>query len=549
VSDAGAGSATNHWREMRHTFADPAEWTVANALRTRARTHGSKTYIDVPDHGVALTFAETLARAESIGGGLRAGAEEGDRVLVFADNKAEVLLTWLGTALAGMVHVPVNTAYQGTFLEHQVRLTGPRVAVVDAALAGRFEAGHEAFATIERFFVLGAGDELEAGLAALAAAGYTAAPFAELAGDLPAPAPAPRAQDLASIFFTSGTTGLSKGVMMSHSQITFFADQGASLTRLTEDDVYMSVGPLFHGNGLFLGAYPSLLRGARYVLREKYSASRWIDQIRDCGATVTNFVGVMMEWTWKQPRRDDDADNDLRCIFAVPTAASIRAAFAERYGIEAFVANYGMTEVSMPICSPYGETPPVGATGKLADEFFEARIVDPETDRELPTGEVGEFVCRPKHPWTICSGYFNMPEKTAEAQRNLWFHSGDGLKVDADGWFYFVDRLKDAIRRRGENISSFEVEQAVIGHSSLLQCAAVAAPTGEEAGEDALAIFVVAEEDVTVTVEEVREWCVQRLPAFAVPDYIELLDSLPLTPSGKVRKVELRTRATTLAGS
>ena len=535
-----------YYREVRHTFADPAEWTVAHALRTRARTHGEKTYIDVPDHGVRLSFAAALARAESIAGGLLAGAEAGDRVLVFADNKAEVLLTWLGSALAGMVHVPVNTAYQGSFLEHQVRTTAPRTAIVDAALAARFEAGNEAFATIERAFVLGEGAEQEAAIAALGAAGYAAAPFADLAGELVDP-PAPRAEDLASIFFTSGTTGLSKGVMMSHSQITFFADQGASLTRLTEDDVYMSVGPLFHGNGLFLGAYPSLLAGCRYVLREKYSASRWIDQIRDCGATVTNFVGVMMEWTYKQPERPDDADNDLRCIFAVPTASSIRADFARRYGIEAFVANYGMTEVSMPILSPYGETPPVGATGKLADEYFEVRLVDPATDREVPDGEVGEFVCRPKLPWTICSGYYGMPEQTAAAQRNLWFHSGDGLKRDADGLYYFVDRLKDAIRRRGENISSFEVEQAVIGHPSLLQCAAVAAPTGEEAGEDDLAIFVVPEPGATVTVDDVRDWCTERLPAFAVPDYIELLDALPLTPSGKVRKVELRTRAATLA--
>jgi crotonobetaine/carnitine-CoA ligase len=541
-------SAAKHYREMRHTFADWRQWTVANALRVRARSHADKVYIDVPDHGVSYTYAETLAQAEAVAGGLLDGADPDDRVLVFAANSADVLLSWLGASLAGMVHVPVNTAYSGTFLEHQVRTTAPRVAVVDAGLAERFEAGNPAYASIERFYVLGAGEAVAAAVATLAAAGFAAAPFAELAGTLAEP-PEVRAQDLAAIFFTSGTTGLSKGVMMSNAQIVFFADQGASLTRLGEDDVYMSVGPLFHGNGLFLGALPALLAGARYVLREKYSASRWIDQIRDCGATVTNLVGVMMEWTYKQPERPDDADNDLRCIFTVPTASSILPDFKRRFGIEAFVENYGMTEISMPVMSPYGVERPPGAAGKLVDEYFEVRLVDPETDVEVPLGEVGEFVARPKLPWTICSGYCNMPEQTADAQRNLWFHSGDGLRRDEDGWFYFVDRLKDSIRRRGENISSYEVEQAVLGHPSILQCAAVAVPAEGEAGEDDLAIFVVARPTTEVSVEVVREWCGERLPAFAVPDYIAVIDELPLTPSGKVRKVELRQRAAQLASA
>lgn len=539
-------AASGYYREMRHTFADWRDWTVASALRERARTHPEKVYIDVPDHGVSLTFAETLARAQEIAGALLELASPQDRVVVFAPNSAEVLLSWLGASLAGMVHVPINTAYSGSFLEHQVRTTAPRVAVLDAALAARFEPANPAYASIERFYVLGEGADAEAAIAALTDAGRRAAPFASLRGRLDDPPPV-RAQDLAAIFFTSGTTGLSKGVMMSHAQITFFADQGASLTRLTDEDVYMSVGPLFHGNGLFLGALPALLVGARYVLRERYSASRWIDQVRDCRATVTNLVGVMMEWTFKQPERPDDAENELRCVFTVPTPSSIVGEFARRFGVEAFVENYGMTEVSMPIMSPYGVERPPGAAGKLVDEYFEVRLVDPETDVEVPLGEVGECIVRAKRPWTICSGYFNMPEQTIAAQRNLWFHSGDGLRRDADGWFYFVDRLKDSIRRRGENISSHEVEQALLGHRAIVQCAAVAAPADGEASEDDLAIFVVAAADAQLSVEEVREWCRERLPAFALPDYVELLDKLPLTPSGKVRKVELRARAAELA--
>jgi crotonobetaine/carnitine-CoA ligase len=254
-----------------------------------------------------------------------------------------------------------------------------------------------------------------------------------------------------------------------------------------------------------------------------------------------------MDWTWKQPARSDDADNQLRCVFAAPTASSILEPFRARFGIEAFVEVFGLTETSMPILSPYGEPRPPGAAGLLASDYFDARLVDPETDAEVAVGEVGELVVRTKLPWTMCSGYLNMPEKTLEAQRNLWFRTGDGLRRDADGWFYFVDRLKDAIRRRGENISSYEVEQAVLGHDSVAECAAVAAPAEGEAGEDEVAIFVVAVEGAELDVAEVRGWCEQRLPAFALPKWVKIVDALPLTPSGKVRKIELRDLAIALA--
>src|SRR5690606_26791066 len=171
-------------------------------------------------------------------------------------------------------------------------------------------------------------------------------------------------------------------------------------------------------------------------------------------------ICVMMDFIWKQPRRPDDADNRLRSVFAAPTASSILAGFKERFGIEAFVEVFGLTETSAPILAPYGEDRPPGAAGSLAAGWFDGRLVGPETDREVPVGEVGELVVRPKHPWTCSLGYYGMPDRTAEAWRNLWFHTGDALRRDADGWFYFVDRYKDALRRRGENISSYEVEQA-----------------------------------------------------------------------------------------
>jgi len=531
------------YRDLRPTFPDRSDWTLPAVLRHRAGTHGEHVFLDVPHQGVRLTYAEMLAAAERTGGALlAAGCSPGDRVLIMAANSAEYIVTWFGAAVAGLVEVPINTAYRGTFLEHQIRTVDPRAAVLDPEFVEAcLELPASASASIRVWYVIGTGPEAAAALARLRAAGRSAEPVAALTeADPPTALPEIGPADLAAILFTSGTTGLSKGVMMPHAHMYFFADECVSLTRLTGHDVYLSVGPLFHGNAQFLAAYPALLVGARFVLQRKFSASGWIDQVRQSGATVTNFVGVMMDWVHKQPRRPDDADNRLRCLYAVPLATSIAADFADRFGIEAFVENFGLTEVSMPILTPYGEQRPPGAAGLLVDEYFDVRLVDPETDEEVPVGEVGELVVRAKLPWTICSGYYGMPERTVEAQRNLWFHTGDGLRRDAEGWYYFVDRLKDALRRRGENISSYEVEQPILAHPGVADCTVVGVPADAEAGEDELLLVVVPEPGRKPSAAELWNWCGTRLPAFAVPRYIRFVDELPMTPSGKVRKAPLR---------
>lgn len=530
-----------YYRDLVPTFADRSAWTLPAVLRHRAVTHADRVFLDVPGQDVRLTHAEVLDVAERIGGALLdGGCAPGDRVLLMAANSAEYITGWFGAAVAGLVEVPINTAYRGTFLEHQVRTVDPRAAVLDPEFAAHL-LDVPAAEAIRTFYVTGRGTDSAAALALLRAAGRTAEPF-DVLTSAPRPAVLPEvgARDLAAILFTSGTTGLSKGVMMPHAHMHFFADECVSLTRLTDEDVYMSVGPLFHGNAQFLAAYPALIVGARFVLQRRFSASRWVDQLRACGATVTNFVGVMMDWVHKQPRRPDDADNALRCLYAVPLATSVADDFAERFGIEAFVENFGLTEIAMPILTPYGEPRPPGAAGLLVDEYFEVRLVDPETDEEVPVGEVGELVVRAALPWTMCAGYYGMPERTAEAQRNLWFHTGDGLRRDAEGWYYFVDRLKDALRRRGENISSYEVEQPILAHPGVAECAVVGVPADAEAGEDELLLVVVPEPGAGPTAEELWRWCEERLPAFAVPRYVRFADELPLTPSGKVRKAPLR---------
>jgi carnitine-CoA ligase len=519
-------------------FSDPRDWSLAKVLRHQAHERPNEVYLHAPEEGRTMTYAETLDAAEALASTLlAAGSVYGDRVLIQAQNSSQLVLTWFGAAVGGLVEVPINTAYEYDFLAHQVRTAKPTVAVIDDVYAHRFVAIAAECAGLQRFYVIDNG-ELDTALKTLRDAGWVAEPWTDLLVRRPVELPEVVARDLGAIFFTSGTTGPSKGVAMSHSQFYFDAVECYNLTRLTSADTYMVTTPLFHGNAQWLAAYPALVAGARFVLHRKFSASRWIDWVRDDGVTVTNFLGVMMDFVWKQPRRDNDADNKLRCIFAAPTASSILAGFRERFGVEAFVEVFGLTEVSMPILSPYGEDRPPGAAGLAVSDWFDIQLVDPETDEEVPVGAVGELVVRSKFPWTLSSGYYGAPEKTVEAWRNLWFHTGDALRRDEDGWYYFVDRYKDALRRRGENISSYEVEQALLAHPAVLECAVIAVPAPIEAGEDEVMACLVT--DNAVDPREIWEFCATRVPAFAIPRFLRIVDSLPKTPSEKVQKAQLR---------
>lgn len=528
------------YTDLVPAFADQEDWTLATVLRHHATRRPDAVFLDLPEEGLTFTYAESLAHAESVADRLaEAGAAPGDRVLVMAANSSQFLRTWLGTGVGGTIEVPINTAYEGVFLEHQMVVAGPRWAVIDDVQASKFRAVAGSADVIEKFWVIDTGS-LEAALDTLRGAGWQAAPWEDLAvGARPGAefsTPPPHAQ--ASIFFTSGTTGPSKGVAMPHAQMYFFGQEVVSLQRLTPEDVYFTCTPLFHGNAQFMAAYPALIAGARLVCRPRFSASRWVEHLRVAGVTATNLIGVMMDFVWKQPARPDDADNVLRTVFAAPTASSIVEGFRQRFDIEAFTEVFGLTETSAPILTPYGEERPAGAAGLQAADWFDVRLVDPETDREVPVGEVGELVVRPRHPWTCSMGYFGMPEKTAEAWRNLWFHTGDALRRDAEGWYYFVDRYKDALRRRGENISSYEVEQGLLSHPAVLEVAVIGVAAESEAGEDEVMAYVVA--SAPVEAGELWNWCEGRVPGFAIPRYIRVVDALPKTPSEKVQKAKLR---------
>jgi len=531
------------YRDLHPNFPDPGDWTLPKVLRHHAAERPGATFLVTPAERREWTFAGILDEAERIAGAwYAAGAQAGDRVLLMAGNSSQFVRSWFGTAVGGFVEVPINTNYEGEFLRHQTSTADPRWAVIDDIFAARFAAIAEHARSIERFWVIDTGSQNEA-IKLLTGQGWVASPWDELPAAAPVAVPDPSATSLASIFFTSGTTGPSKGVAMPHSQMYFFGQEVVCLTRLTDADTYLTCTPLFHGNAQFMAAYPALIAGARIVVRPKFSASRWVDHLRENQVTVTNLIGVMMDFVWKQPARSDDADNLLRCVYSAPTASSVLEEFMARFGVEAFVDAFGLTETSAPILSPYGEIRPPGAAGLVASDWFEIRLVDPDTDREVPVGQVGELTVRYKQPWTCSLGYYGMPGKTVEAWRNLWFHTGDALRRDEEGWYYFVDRYKDALRRRGENISSYEVEQALLGHPDVIGCAVVGVPAEVDAGEDEVLAVVVASRDLTP--EQLWGFCEGRIPAFAIPRYIRFADALPKTPSEKVRKAALREEGVT----
>ena len=532
------------YEDLEPLEPDWTRWTAAHVLRRQACERGDQVFLIAPEEQVEITYSGLLEMSERFAGSLvQAGARSGDRVVIMAKNSSRFVCSWFGTSVGDLVQAPVNTAYEGEFLRHQVNLVGARWVVVDDDLADRFIALRDRFDHVEGFWVIDNAGDAQGAVKRLQQAGWQALPWDVVKDAERVVIPEPDARDLTAIFFTSGTTGLSKGVAMPNAHMYFFSEITRCLTRFTENDTWLSVTPLFHGNATYMALYPALIAGGRAVIRSKFSASRWVDQLREHNVTVTNFIGVMMDFVWKQPERSDDSDNSLRCVFAAPTAWSILDDFKKRFDIEAFVEVYGTTETSCPILSPYGEERPPGAAGLNAGHWYDVIIVDPETDMEVPVGEVGEFCVRPRHPWIASLGYYDMPEKTSEAWRNLWFHSGDAVRRDEDGWYYFVDRIKDAIRRRGENISSYEVEQALLGHAGVRECAVIGVPADQDGGEDEVMAVIVPEGDISP--EEVWDWCQGRIPAFAIPRYLRFREDLPLTPSEKIQRNVLRDEAAT----
>jgi crotonobetaine/carnitine-CoA ligase len=519
------------------TFQDREDWIFSRVLAERARTHGDRPFL-APLDAPALTYAEADRLTNRLAHGLAAlGVGRGDRVLVMLPNTVEFMYLWWAANRLAAIEVPINTAYKGYFLEHLVNNSGGRVMVIAREFLDRLE---ESAGKLERLETVVVWDGDRASSAAPRIGRFRTVAFEELYGPSDNPPGVPLShRDLCAILYTSGTTGPSKGVMLPNAFCHLFADCTRNLTRLGEDDAYFVASPLYHANAPIMQVYPALLAGGRAVVCPRFSASEWVDQIRRAGATATNLLGVMMDFVFRQPPRPDDRDHRLRVVLGQPAPAAIVEDFKQRFGIPRVLEYYGMTEIGLATMMPWDDVRP-GSCGKAMSEWYDIRIADPETDEALPTGEIGELLVRPKEAWAFSQGYWEMPDKTFEALRNVWYHTGDALRRDAEGYYYFVDRMRDVIRRRAENISSYDIERVLAEHPAVAECAAVAVPSGIEGGEDEIKVCLVLLEGRALVPEAFWAWCDARLPAFAVPRYVEVLAELPRTPNAKIQKYLLR---------
>ncbi|MGE0218870.1 AMP-binding protein, partial [Mycolicibacterium sp.] len=341
--------------------------------------------------------------------------------------------------------------------------------------------------------------------------------------------------DTAALLYTSGTTGKSKARVLSHRYFTSQARIAIRDFGLRHDDVLYCPFPLFHADATALTTVPALLLGATAAIGRRFSASGFWGEVRETGATVFDFMGATLSILAKAEPRPDDADNPVRLAWGVPVPESVEA-FEKRFGLTV-VELYGSVEANIPITQRYDQPRVPGSCGRVIDEF-DVRIAD-EDDEPVAPGVVGELLIRPKVPFSTFSGYFENAEATITAQRNMWFHSGDLAKIDTEGNVFFVGRKKEAIRRRGENISSFEVEESVREHPAVLDCAAFGVRS-DLTEEEVMVAIVLAPDAGEVTEESVWEFCCEHMARFQVPRYIEFVDELPKTPTGKVEKFKLQ---------
>lgn len=475
--------------------------------------------------GETWTFAEVRDRAARFGQALWSlGVRPGHRVLSWQPNCATALLAWFGSNWIGASCVPVNTAYRGTLLQHVIDNSGADLIIGHPDLIPRLsEISVARPATViptgpiswhdDRFRVLGP-ENLESGTGCDGDAGQPIEPW-----------------DEQSIIFTSGTTGPSKGVLSSYLHLATTAL--VSLGPLDAPGMrWLLQMPLFHVGGTVI-AYGMLLLGRSIAVVDRFRTERFWQDVDRMNCTNAVVGGAMVSFLLRQPARPDDRNHALRYALIVPFNEQAME-FRRRFGVDV-QTHYNMSETSVPILSEMNPSTP-GHCGRVRPGI-EARIVDAH-DFEVAPGQVGELVLRAEQPWTMSHGYNAMPEATAAAWRNGWFHTGDALRKDAEGRFHFVDRVKDAIRRRGENISSFDVEAEVLTHPSVREVAAIPVPS--EHGEHEVMIVVAPAPDQAIDPRTLFDFLRARMTHFMLPRYIRIVAELPRTPTEKVRKFELR---------
>lgn len=506
----------------------PADRTLPALLAHQAAVRPEAPFVVQAGSGATWTYAAAHADADRWAAALSgAGVGPGDTALVMLPPCTEAVAAWVGLSRLRAMEVPINTGYLGRMLRYVVEDSGAALMIAHVEHLPALEEAAAGAGALRTVVVVGADGPLPRSTFRL----VTAEEF--LAGSAAVDREPPTGRDIASIIYTSGTTGPSKGVLVTWRQAELTATGIMPTELFDEHDAFYSAFPMFHMSGKG-PLYAAALLGARVVMRRRFDTARFWSDVRELGATTTILLGAMANFLWQQPARPDDAASPLRDALLLPLVGDV-GGFRTRFGLRVRTT-FNMTETACCILSDGGDLANDTSCGRLRTGF-QARVVDAD-DVEVGPGELGELVLRGDEPWTLMAGYWGKPEATVDAWRNQWLHTGDGFTRDADGNFYFVDRIKDAIRRRGENISSFELEEEVNAHPDVMETAAVAVPS--EHGEDEIKIVVVAHPGRRPTPQDVVAFLSGRVAPFMVPRYVEIVDALPKTPTQKVRKVELR---------
>ena len=497
--------------------------------------------------GQSITYGEFLSRVKRTAAMFRElGIQRGDRVCLFLPNVPEFHYCWFGLSLIGAISVPVNVAYKRDEAAYIFDNAGAAAVVAHTTLQGVADAAAEISpSVVHRLLVTTPSNTEDAGTAppesevnqgkwrdfgdALAKSGAS-----ELA-ELPDISP----DEISMLVYTSGTTGNPKGVQVTHLMYVAAGQGFAHWTEASANDRFFTCLPFFHANAQYYSTMGSLAAGATLVVAERFSASRFWEQVREAEATVVNFIGMMMPVLAKQPESPLDRSNTVRLFYGSPAfAPEFLQGFQERFGTD-IIVGFGMTETCYGSIEKIGDRRRANSSGqprRHPDDGFvnQIRIVD-DDGKPVETGQPGEITI--KNP-ALMPGYWRNEEQTGLALREGWLHTGDLGWLDEDGFLYFVDRKKDVIRRRGENISSQEVEDVIKRHPTVLDCAVIAVPS--ELGEDEVKAYVTPRPPAVVDAETIVRWCAENLAYFKVPRYVEVREELPRTPSLRVRKDLLR---------
>jgi crotonobetaine/carnitine-CoA ligase len=506
-----------------------SERGIGNLVRRAAAVFGDRTFVHW--RGAAFSYADIDRRANRVANAFRSlGVRTGSRVAILCHNRIEYLEIWFGLAKLGAIALPLNTAYKAPQILHTLSRAAVPVVVVQRDLAPEFELITERLNGCSYVVTL---DGPVKGPGGARLADYHAL-VAGASDDEPDDVTVV-GTDVGAIMNTSGTTGMAKGVLLPHGQQYWLGRNMAIALELGQDDVFYNFFPLFHNTAQAMITIPVLLTGGQMVLTEKFSLSSFWPDVHKYGITVFYYIGEILHLLVKSGTGHEAKGSRLRAAWGIAGAAKDIEQFERRYGVR-LGAGYGSTEGNVPIFRPLGVDSETASAGKTLPEF-EVRVVD-AADRILPVGEVGEIVIRTAETGIMMAGYDGDDEATAKAMAGGWYHSGDAGRFDEWGNLFFVSRIKDVIRVRGENVSAFEIEDVLLSFPGVLEAAAIAVPC--EMGGDEVKAVVVPGEGARIDVHALVAHCDRQLPKFSVPRYVEVRGALPKTVTNKIQKNVLR---------